>query len=151
VKPRIPGWMFPVTLFLLIVWGAHVERAEAAWFLTLVLGLVLPFHKPFRTSLYTRVCHHVAKYSYGIYLVHPFALVVGVYLLRGHVGVAVQLAVAMVVLVVVSLIAYHGLEKPMIGYGARLAARVEVRRLGRRPGARALAQVLPEWAEGLRG
>jgi peptidoglycan/LPS O-acetylase OafA/YrhL len=68
----------------------------------------------------------IAKYSYGVYLTHPFAIVIGMYLLRGH-SLWVQLLAEAVALVALPVIAYHLLEHPMIRVGARLASRAENR------------------------
>jgi len=57
---------------------------------------------------------------------HPCALVIGLYLLRGH-GLGVRLLAEAVPLVVLPVIAYHFIEHPMIRVGSRLATRVEQR------------------------
>jgi peptidoglycan/LPS O-acetylase OafA/YrhL len=62
----------------------------------------------------------------GVYLMHPFALVIGLYLLRGH-SLGVRLFAEAVPLVVLPVVAYHLLEHPMIRLGARLAGRAEKR------------------------
>jgi peptidoglycan/LPS O-acetylase OafA/YrhL len=61
-----------------------------------------------------------------MYLTHPFALVVGVYLMP-HAPVVLQLAIEMLVIAAASVGAYHLLEKPMIDLGARLAQKAEFR------------------------
>jgi peptidoglycan/LPS O-acetylase OafA/YrhL len=68
----------------------------------------------------------IAKYSYGIYLTHPFAIVIGMYLLRGH-SLWIQLLAEAVPLVVLPVAAYHLLEHPLIQIGARLAKQAEQR------------------------
>jgi peptidoglycan/LPS O-acetylase OafA/YrhL len=55
---------------------------------------------------------------------HPFAVVIGFYLLRGH-SLPVRLLGEFVPLVLFPLLAYHLVEHPMIRLGSRLAARVE--------------------------
>jgi peptidoglycan/LPS O-acetylase OafA/YrhL len=66
------------------------------------------------------VSRQIAKYSYGVYLTHPFALVIGWYLLRGF-SLPMRVLGEMVPLIVLPVLAYHGLEHPMIRLGSRLA------------------------------
>jgi len=59
-----------------------------------------------------------------VYLTHPFALVIGLYLLRGH-SLALRLSVEAIFLVVLPVLAYHLLEHPLVRIGSRVAARAE--------------------------
>jgi peptidoglycan/LPS O-acetylase OafA/YrhL len=68
----------------------------------------------------------IARYSYGVYLTHPFAIVIGLYLLRGR-SVPVRVLGEVVPLLVLPVVAYHLLEHPMIRLGSRLAAKAEAR------------------------
>ena len=131
-QPRVPAWIFPFFLVGLIALVMVSPQLSMAWPFSLALGLALPHFRQMSASVFTKVCHHVAKYSYGIYLVHPFALVLGVHLLRGH-SMAVQLSVEVAVIAIVSVASYHLLEKPMIDLGSRIAAKLEVRSLARSP------------------
>ncbi len=131
-RPSIPAWVFPPFLLLLIYLVLKRSSVPSGWILSLVLGLALPQFRSFKPSAFTLACNHLARYSYGIYLVHPFALVLGFYLLRTH-SLALKLAVELATISVVSVAAYHLVEKPMIDLGSRLAARLEIRALERRP------------------
>jgi peptidoglycan/LPS O-acetylase OafA/YrhL len=68
----------------------------------------------------------IAKYSYGIYLTHVAAIWVAFVALR-----AMPLAVRWLTFVVLAaglpLIAYHMIERPMIGLGIRISERFRER------------------------
>jgi len=125
-RPRLPGWLLAV--FLVALWTAFLLRANfhTGWFACLALGFALPMFRQMRPKWVTEPSRIVAKYSYGIYLTHPFAIVVGMYLLRGH-SLAVQLLAEAVPLVLLPVAAYHLLEHPLIKVGARLARHAEER------------------------
>ena len=125
-RPVLPAWPLSVLLAVLIAGFMLHPTNRRGWYFALVLGLALPVFREFRSHWITATSHHIAKYSYGIYLSHPFGLVVGMYLLKGH-SVLLQLAVELLIVAVSSVLAYHLLEEPMIRLGARIARRVETR------------------------
>jgi peptidoglycan/LPS O-acetylase OafA/YrhL len=88
--------------------------------------LGLPLFRQMTSAFVLTPSRLIAKYSYGIYLTHSFAIVIGLYLLRGH-SLAVRLLVEVVPLFVLPVVAYHLLEHPMIRLGSRLAARAEAK------------------------
>jgi peptidoglycan/LPS O-acetylase OafA/YrhL len=92
----------------------------------LLLGLGLPLFKQIQAQWLVNASHTVAKYSYGIYLTHPFAIVIGIYLFRGH-PLWIRLLAEAVPLIVLPVLAYHLLEHPMIRMGSRIAAKAEMR------------------------
>lgn len=125
-KPRLPGWLLPV--FLAGMWAAfwyHCNFHKGWWF-CLIIGLGLPLFRQMTSELVLAPSRQIAKYSYGVYLTHPFAIAIGLYLLRGH-SLTVRLLGEFVPLVVLPVVAYHLLEHPMIRLGSRLAARAEAR------------------------
>jgi peptidoglycan/LPS O-acetylase OafA/YrhL len=130
-KSRFSAWMLPV--FLAALWAAFLLHANyhRAWIACLILGLGLPLFRQIKAPWLIATSHTIAKYSYGVYLMHPFALVIGLYLLRGH-GIGVRLLAEAVPLAVLPVIAYHLIEHPMIRVGGRLATRMEQRRTGLR-------------------
>jgi peptidoglycan/LPS O-acetylase OafA/YrhL len=125
-KPRLPSWTLPIAL--LIAWSLFMISPgwRIADALCLGVGLGLPFFHQITARWLIRASHHIAKYSYGIYLAHPFSIVLGLYLLP-HRPLVLQLPVILVSLAVFSVAAYHLLEKPMINLGARLARYAEKR------------------------
>lgn len=119
-RARLPSWLFP--LFLLLLWAVFMLHPgwREADVLCLVAGLALPAFHQVRSAWLKQTGHALAKYSYGLYLMHPFAIVLGVYLLP-HRSLALQLSVILVSLTILSVGAYHALELPMIRLGSRLA------------------------------
>ena len=126
VRPRLPAWLFPVFLLVLSTLFMLRPSVKASWPMCVALGLGLPFFHQLRYAPVARICHEIAKYSYGMYLSHPFAIVLGFYLLRGH-ALWLQLGVTLAGIAVLSFGAYHLIEKPMIVLGARLAGKAERR------------------------
>jgi peptidoglycan/LPS O-acetylase OafA/YrhL len=126
VKPRLPVFLMPLLIAaLLCVFMVH-PAWRGGWWLTLILGLALPHFRPLRARWLVQASHHTAKYSYGIYLVHPFSIVIGLNLLHGS-NLAIRLGAIFGSLALIVIPAYHLLEKPMINLGAKIAARVEQR------------------------
>ena len=125
-RPRLPAWTLAV--FLGVLWAAFLLRANfhTGWYACLALGLGLPVFRQMRSAWAIVPSRIIAKYSYGVYVTHPFAIVIGLYLLRGH-SLGVRLLAEAVPLVVLPVVAYHLLENPLIKIGARLAARAEKR------------------------
>jgi peptidoglycan/LPS O-acetylase OafA/YrhL len=123
-EPRLPGWMLP--LFLLTMWSIFLYRFDyhRGWFFCIIVGLTLPLFHQMRSNWVRGASRVIARYSYGVYLMHPFAIVIGMYLLRGR-SLPVQLVGELIPLVVLPVVAYHVLEHPMIRVGSRLAARAE--------------------------
>lgn len=123
-RPRLPGWTLPLAVLLLLGGFWLRPSIHYGWALALLVGLLLPFFRQIANRGTIRVSHTVAKYSYGVYLVHPFALVLGFYLLPGR-PFALQLGVVLLATALGSVAAYHLIEKPLIDLGARIAAKLE--------------------------
>jgi peptidoglycan/LPS O-acetylase OafA/YrhL len=125
-KPNMPSWLLPAGL--IVVGALFLLRPgfRAAWFLCLLIGFALPSFRQIRSQPLKRASHAVAKYSYGIYLSHPFALVLGIYLLP-HSPILLQVVIVISATAIFSVAAYHLLELPMMQMGSRLAARAEAR------------------------
>ena len=124
-RPRLPAWALPLLLCGLVAWFMAQPNSRRAWPFALVLGLALPLLRQFRAGWITRPSHELAKYSYGIYLAHPFAIVLGPYLLARH-SLLLQLAMEFAAIAVIAVGAYHLVEHPFIRLGSRLAAKAEV-------------------------
>lgn len=122
-KPSVSAVLFvPLLLLLLFVYIACPSYLRADWVLTLLLGLALPYFRQLRSPALHTTCHQIATYSYGVYLLHPFALVIAFHLLP-HLPFAVQLALFLLLTAGFSFAAYHLIEQPCIQLGARLARR----------------------------
>lgn len=125
-RSRLPAWTFAI--FLCALWACFLSRPgwRVADVLCLVAGLALPWFHQITNRGLIRATHEIAKYSYGIYLAHPLCIVLGVYL-EPHMPLAWQLAVIFTSLVIMSVAAYHFIEKPLIDLGKRVAKFAERR------------------------
>lgn len=123
-SPCLPAWVFVLLLPALLIFFMRNPNARRGWPVCLALGLSLPLFRQLSWTWITRPAHEIAKYSYGIYLSHPFCIALGIYLLRRH-SLAVQLSVELVTTAIVSVAAYHFIEHPMINAGSRIATRLE--------------------------
>jgi peptidoglycan/LPS O-acetylase OafA/YrhL len=126
LKPLLPGWtLMP---FLLLMWAVFLYRSDfhKGWYFCLIIGLMLPLFRQMRSKWIVEPSRIIARYSYGIYLTHPFAIVIGLYLLRG-LSTPVRVLGELVPLLVLPVVAYHLLEHPMIRLGSRVAAKAETR------------------------
>jgi len=126
VTPRLPAWLFPVFLLSLTELFMLSPSVRNSWPMCLALGIGIPFFRQMNFSPAKRVSHEFAKYSYGIYLSHSFAIVLGFYVL--HASPAwLQSIVFIASLAAFSIAGYHAVEKPMIDLGAKLARSAERR------------------------
>lgn len=125
VTPRLPGFLMPLWALVLLVGFMSRPSWHNGWWLTLTLGVTLPLFRPIRSRLVIRASHEIAKYSYGIYLVHPFSILIGVNLLANQ-NLGIRIVGMILPLAAISLAAYHFIEKPMIDIGTRVAARLEI-------------------------
>ena len=120
-KAVLPGWSFVIALAAITWVGGNVTNWQQAWWPCLALGLVLPFFRQLRQSILTKVCWQIARYSYGIYLLHPFSLVLAFYFCR-NCRWPVQYAVLFGSLAVFSIAAFHLIEAPFMRLGAKVAS-----------------------------
>ena len=119
-KAVLPGWSFAVALAVVVWVGGHAESWQRAWWPCLALGLMLPLFRQMGENVFTKLCWYVARYSYGIYLTHPFSLLLAFYVCRSY-GRPLQFAVLFVSLAVFSVAAFHLIETPFMKLGARAA------------------------------
>ena len=117
----LPGWSFVLALAAITWIGGHAGTWDRAWIPCLALGLLLPYFKQLRQGVFTKICWQIARYSYGIYLLHPFALVLAFYVCRNS-GRVVQFSVLFGSLAILSVAAFHLIEAPFMRWGAKVAA-----------------------------
>jgi peptidoglycan/LPS O-acetylase OafA/YrhL len=117
-KRRMPFWSLPALLvFLCLACTLSYDRDKFV-FITLCFGVALPFVQGCKLARMNRICAWVAKYSYGIYLLHDPAIWLGFVRLR-HTPLAVQVGVFLATTFGGSVLLYHVLEHPMILVGNR--------------------------------
>jgi peptidoglycan/LPS O-acetylase OafA/YrhL len=132
MRARLPAFLMPVLVVLLFIGFMYRHTWPNGWALTLVLGVTLPVFRQIRAKWLVRSSHQVAKYSYGIYLAHPFCITFALALLHRY-NLAIRIGGILFSLAIVVVVLYHAIEKPFIDFGSRLAARREQRGVGARP------------------
>ncbi len=125
-RAMLPGWSFVLALAAVTWIGGHAGSQQRAWWPCLALGLMLPSFRQMGQNFFTKLCWYVARYSYGIYLTHPFALVLAFYVGRGW-SWPVQFAVLFGSLAAFSVAAFHLIEAPFMRLGAKAAIAVTKR------------------------
>jgi peptidoglycan/LPS O-acetylase OafA/YrhL len=112
-------------LWLLAMLAASVIGAcftliiPVEWLVCLALALLFPRCEDAKSSLFTQTCHLIAKYSYGIYLSHLFALWIAFRLI--HARPIAQILAASIITAVASVVSFYLLEDPLIRLGKRAA------------------------------
>jgi len=125
-KALLPGWSFVVALAIIMWLGGHAGDWQRAWWPCLALGLMLPNFRQMGQSFFTKLSWHIARYSYGIYLIHPFALALAFYVCKGRPW-PLQFAILFGSLAVFSIAAFHLIEAPFMRWGAKAAVAVAER------------------------
>jgi peptidoglycan/LPS O-acetylase OafA/YrhL len=122
VQPRLPAWLWPIWLVTLTVAVIVSGYKHAEWFMCLALGLSIPLFREISLTPVRRISFWMAKYSYGEYLSHVMCIWFAFQYL-GHIPVAAQWIVFVLMVVGIPVLLFHALEAPMIRVGARLADR----------------------------
>ncbi len=125
-SPRLPGFLFPALLFALCSYYEHAPSVQKGWLVCLALGLLLPFFRDIGNHFLITVSHTIAKYSYGFYLLHPFALLIAFVVLKNH-SLWLKLTVEGACICVFSFLAYHLIEHPAVKLGSRVANYLQTR------------------------
>ena len=123
VVPRISGGLFFLLVAILLAGffaaRSHYEAPLPQWAFCLALGLLIPLGREIARSPISRAAHVVAKYSYGIYLLHLPMLWVALVACRAA-PVALQWLIFAVLMVAAPWIAFQLIERPGIRLGQRL-------------------------------
>ena len=127
-RPMLPAWLFAVWLIAITAafnsWASASKSSfRSGWFYALLVGITLPLFRQITSPALRRVSLLIARYSYGIYLCHFAAITVGVHYLQ-HRSLVLRIAGFFATIVILPVIFYHALEKPMIRLGSRFAARL---------------------------
>jgi peptidoglycan/LPS O-acetylase OafA/YrhL len=120
----IPSYFWaPFILSLAFLYTLSPSRRGGA-ILCLLLGLMIPLFREITFSPLRKLSKWIATYSYGIYLAHSFCIWLALTVLHSWTLFAVLIVVLPVAL-------YHGIEHPAIERGARLAGKVSSPQLPR--------------------
>jgi peptidoglycan/LPS O-acetylase OafA/YrhL len=117
--PRLRSLLWPVFIFGLVIAFTLKPTLESGWFLCLLLGLGIPFFQEIQSVWLRTVSHRIATYSYGIYVSHQFCIWFALTVLAGW-PLWARIGTLISSLLIVPIMLYHGLEKPMIAVGVRL-------------------------------
>lgn len=129
VKPRFPAWVWPLGVGSAIILFGPLDnislrhKLPLAWVLALGLGLLVPLCKELKVPSITRVCHFVAKYSYGIYLSHTIIFWLSIHRMESM-PISLRIAVLIVGSVGAPIAMYHLIEDPFIRIGVELGNRL---------------------------
>jgi peptidoglycan/LPS O-acetylase OafA/YrhL len=137
-KPALPFWLFPVFLVLLLAvyqtaYGIlHHGQAIFGMPACLMLGVLLPRFREMPSKMLASACKIIARYSYGIYLLHWNAVWLAFIFLHSS-PVLTQWAVFAAGFVLGPLLVYHVIEEPMIKLGNCLVGYIHKSRLTPQP------------------
>jgi hypothetical protein len=117
---RLRAFFWPLLLAGLIAIFTLNPAPTTGWILCLILGLAVPFFAEITTPWIRVVSKHIATYSYGIYMSHQFSIWISL----GGLGSQshwLTIPVLSGLRVLLPILLDHGIEKPMIQLGARVA------------------------------
>jgi peptidoglycan/LPS O-acetylase OafA/YrhL len=127
-RPRLlPGFLWPVFLLLcsaVFVLFSGRQPIETGWFICLSIGLGVCLFRELQASLITRLARNIARYSYGIYLLHYFAMWFAFVILK-NLNAGLRIAIFIATLVSLPVILYHTVEAPLIAVGVRISERLK--------------------------
>jgi peptidoglycan/LPS O-acetylase OafA/YrhL len=118
---RLPAALWPVFVVGLVA-AFQVFSPWRSELLMSFVGVVIPQFREIRSERVRIICHTIAKYSYGVYLIH--VPLIDLCLKRLHMPLLPRLAIFFGALAALSYLAYHLVEKPMIDVGHRLSAKL---------------------------
>lgn len=128
-RRKLPAWTWPFVVVLVIILFRPLDdvslskKLPLAWILALVLGVAFPFIQEIQWRPLNRLSHWIAEISYGIYLSHIPLMWLALKVMAPY-PLVVRLTVLLIGSAVIPMLLYRFVEKPMIGVGARLAARL---------------------------
>jgi peptidoglycan/LPS O-acetylase OafA/YrhL len=126
-RPRVlPGFLWPV--FLLLCCATFVlfsgsQPIQTGWFICFGIGLGACLFRELPESFVTRLARRIAQYSYGIYLLHYFAMWLGFVICRDQ-SVGLQIAIFAAALASLAVILYHCVEAPITAAGVEISERI---------------------------
>ena len=120
--PRVKSFLWPVFILALVAAFTALPTAAMGWALCLILGLLIPSFEEISTRWLCTIANRIATYSYGIYISHQFCIWFVFGLLGTH-SLWLGLAVLIGSLILLPILLYYRIEKPMIKVGMQIARR----------------------------
>jgi peptidoglycan/LPS O-acetylase OafA/YrhL len=118
-KYTVPSWLWPVAVVGITLLFAARPSGRTGWFCCLLLGMAIPRFKELSSPFVKQCVATIAKYSYGIYLLHLICIWIAFEELNIF-PVVVKCLAFLAMLVGSVYFAYHVIEAPMIQLGSRL-------------------------------
>lgn len=133
-RPRVqlPAWLFPCALGIFVAGNQVIfhfihAASPAAWLQRawgILFGAVLPMFADIQNRGARKVFHTIAKYSYGVYLVHMPVLWFCFDLMQNG-PAAVRMSFAVTLTVQLSVVLFNLVEAPFIALGKRVSNALE--------------------------
>jgi peptidoglycan/LPS O-acetylase OafA/YrhL len=108
------------------IWMSGKQPIETGWFVCFAIGLGACLFREMPENSLTWATKRIARYSYGIYLVHYFAIWLA-FAVCGQMNVSFRIAIFFSVLAGLPVLLYHGVEAPMIAAGVRWSNKIQSR------------------------
>lgn len=123
VGAKVPAWVWPG--FVVVLGTGYLTTSMSRfdeWAVCLLLGLAIPVFAQISSRALNAASATIAKYSYGIYLIHFFVIWLAFEKLAGH-SLALRVAVFVSLVAALPVMLYHLIEEPLITFGKKVASR----------------------------
>jgi peptidoglycan/LPS O-acetylase OafA/YrhL len=122
----LPDWALGALLAgIVVLWMLSYDK-EKFILLSFAFATVLPYIRMIRYPKLNRATAWIAKYSYGIYLLHDPAIWMA-FVKGNHLPLAARICAFLAIVFGGSVLLYHAIEHPMILVGNKLASRIPAR------------------------
>jgi peptidoglycan/LPS O-acetylase OafA/YrhL len=120
-KLQLPAFLWPLVLALLTALYLARANYRTAWYCCFLLGIAIPQFREMTNSATCKIFQIIARYSYGIYLLHFICIWVAFQAIHG-VPEWSRWVILMTMLCVFPYVCYWRLEEPMIRAGQSVAS-----------------------------
>jgi peptidoglycan/LPS O-acetylase OafA/YrhL len=120
-RPILPGWTWPLFIAALTLVYLARPGIKAGWVCCLLLAFGIPCFAELRHGRLVRWCHVIAKYSYGIYLMHFICLWISFEVFAAA-PEWFRLISFFLLVAITSVAVYHAIELPLIKFSKRFTA-----------------------------
>jgi len=130
-RRMLPAVLLPVAIFGFVVINFlgyaffHGFNFGIAWIICAAFGFLLPRFGELKGRTVRIIFHQIAKYSYGVYLSHIPLLWLCLRVIPG-IPQAVRWSLFASLVVLIPVLLYQLIERPMIGYGRRISERITI-------------------------
>ena len=124
----LPAWIWPFVVIGLFLLEAWLMRDRLYWSasgtiidssICLALGLAIPVFNELRARWIVLPAQQIAKYSYGVYLLHIPAIVF-VFSYLPSLTFALKIVASLALTACLAFVSFHAIENPLIRMGKRL-------------------------------